>query len=302
MKEKFDSFKKQGHYITRLIKYQTDLQKLCQFCGNPAKVKNNRIDPYKIQFVCDNCRNKHKLDDLTDMFIDIPLIDVKQHIKSKILQDKMIDLTPEIIDKLKYILDSNFTKNQAIEYLGVSINTYNRLINLYNEIDKDYIYKIKNRYRYNRSKLMSKWLIKDNLEKDNINNLFKIKYEKNLTNRDIAKLSDNKLLPGSISNYCKGKIIPEIKTKCLLAEILNVSVFDIFPSDTEFKDVYNYNDYINLNNKYRNILKNKKIKRVKLSLSLNMSRLRICNFINDKANLNNEELKIIKNYLEGLNE
>lgn len=307
MRDKFDSYLKQGYYITRLIKNYTDLQKLCQYCGKPAELKNNRQDPYKIQFVCKSCRKEKNLNLKKDeMYDDIPLINVKEHLTSDIIKSKIIKLTPEIKTKLEYLLTSNLTKEQAIKYMNMTKLTFNRIINLYSEeVDNNYKDKLNEIFKINRIKIISKSKIKSTLNNNTSNNLSKIKYEKNISNNSIIKLSNNKITSSTISNICTGKRIPEIKTKCLLAEILDVSVADIFPDDWLFSKVKNYNDFLELNNWLRinfNIfyMYNKKIKNHKImkevSNKTNISLSRLFEFKNNNwVNLNHTNmLNLIK--------
>lgn len=235
---------------------------------------------------------------------DIPLIDVRDYLTSDRIKSKIIKLTPELIEKLKYILTSNLTKNQVLKYLNLSQTRFNDIVNLYTEtIDKDYKEKLTETFYKNRARIITKTKIKPTLNLNSSNNLSKIKYEKGLSNNDIIKLSNNKITSSTISNICTGKINPETKTKCLLAEILNVSVKDIFPDDILFSKIKNYNDYLELNNWLRNNFivyytinkRNKSNYMKELSEMSKISYLRLYEFKNNHVNLNhNEMINLIK--------
>ena len=150
--------------ITRLITNHTNLQKKCQYCGKPAEVKNNKQDPYKIQFICKSCRAEKNLNTKENRYImcdDIPLIDVRDYLTSDRIKSKIIKLTPELIEKLKYILTSNLTKNQVLKYLNLSQTRFNDVVNLYTEtIDKDYKEKLaKIFYKNSNFLLCNKFLL-----------------------------------------------------------------------------------------------------------------------------------------------
>ena len=76
------------------------------------------------------------------------------------------------------------------------------------------------------------------------NNLYKIKIERNLSNKDICRLANNIIQPEAISLISTGKTEPTMITKCNLAIALQLSVADIFPKDFLFDNVYNYADYL----------------------------------------------------------
>lgn len=292
-----------GHYITRLVTNNTNLEKICQYCGKPAEIKNNRQDPYLIQLICKSCRkekglnSKEKKDIMCD---DIPLIDVRNYINNDIIKSKIINLTPEIIDKLNYLLNSDLTKKQALEYMNMSNSVFIKHVNKYTEdYDNLYASKLEKVFVDNRNNLITKNILKYKVDKNITNNLTTIKYERGLSNNDIIKLSDYTITNSTISNICTGKIQPTIKTKCKLAEVLNLSVADIFPEDWLFCNIKNYDDYLNINNDLREVFNTRhEFHRLfndfkyinELSKLSSISSHRLYEFKNNRVNLNHDEL------------
>jgi DNA-binding XRE family transcriptional regulator len=128
--------------------------------------------------------------------------------------------------------------------------------------------------------------------------------ERGLSNREIQSLSNNKIYGSHVSLICSGKVDPNIETKCILAELFNVSVADIFPDDYLFNNIYNYNDYINLNKKAKNRLKeyrqSNNINIITLSKSLDIKYNTLYDFITkDRFNLNHDNLLKVNNFLKG---
>ena len=186
MREVFDSFDKQGRYILRLIKNHTDLDKKCQICGDKGKLKNNKLSPYEIQLVCSNCRNYLTINPVTEMYNEIPLINIKEHFTSKSLQSNMITAN-DIKDKINIILKGGYNKSTAIKYLGVSPTKYDHLINEYSEtIDKDIKEKLNKAYRATNAISLRETKFKET-RNDIYNNLSKIKQEKGITNKLIGR-------------------------------------------------------------------------------------------------------------------
>ncbi len=235
MKKEFDDFGKQGRYILRLINTCTDIKKECQFCGKPANLKNNRVSPYEIQMVCHECRKIYEVNPITEMYDEIPLINVKDHIISERLSLNFINLTDEHIAKINKILEGGYTKVSAAKYIGESITYYNRLINLY---EKKFNVNIKDKLKILYKEALRNDLVNRTLGNKlntKYNNISKIKLEKGITNRVICEKTG--LRNCTISYICNGKTKPKNTTIVKIAEVLECSIADLFPEYQDFKDV-----------------------------------------------------------------
>lgn len=312
MREKFDDYGKQVHYISRLLTNHTDIKRKCQYCGNePAEIKNNKEEPYKVQLICRECKyklgsNEAKWRDT--MMPDIPLIDLIEHLTNENIKAKIVKIDKDKIEKVNIILKSDFTKREAIKYLGLTGTTYIKFLDLYEqEIDKNIKSKMEKHLDKSRKKRIRNTTLKDKIKESNANNLSKLKYEKNVTTNDIVRLSNNQINSCSISLICNGKTNPKIATKCLLAEVFKVSVKEIFPNDILFDRVYNYQDYIDLQNNLRNRIEdlNKYSRKhgikgfiTDISNRSGIPRIYIYGFLAGDKNLNHDELEKLTNALK----
>ena len=236
MKDEFDNFDKQGRYILRLIKNSTDLDRKCQICGNLGKLKNNKISPYDIQFVCHSCRKGLEKDLVSDTFKGVPLINVKDHITNPTMIGRMVELDEETIKKINDILNGGYNKQEALAYLNLTPTTYEKLLSKFSSLDKDIKQKLIDVYRKENAKRirMNKFKCTRN---DEFNNLSKIKEEKNITNRMISERTNGEITLSTISNIATGKAKPKNRTMALLARALETDIYNIFPECTEFKNV-----------------------------------------------------------------
>lgn len=253
MKENFDDFIKQGHYISRFVSKYTDLDRTCQYCGKPAEVKNNINNPYLIQFICKQCKVEKKMISIyCDMADDIPLINLKEHIINDTVNRKNIDLDDELISKLKYLLTSDLTKEQALNYLDMKPTQFKKVIAKYEELyDKNYSKKLDTVLKENRNQVVTKARLNYTVNVYTNNNLSVLKYKMGLTNKDIINKSGGRIKANAISLICNGKSEPKVQTKCILAEALGVTVKDIFYEDTICDNIHNYNEYLKLNETFR---------------------------------------------------
>lgn len=296
-----------GHYISKFVDNYTNLKKICQYCGKPAQIRNNLENPYMIQLICPICkRDKGLCKDKYRMADDIPLINLKENIITDTMKLKAMELTPEISKKIKSLLTSNYTKEQALEYMNMSYTTFNRMLNEYSKNDPEIKDKLKVLFNSNRNKIVTNAKLKSTVNNKVSNNLSKIKYEKNITNKDIIRKSNGRISHSAISMIQNGKTIPTISTKCLLAEMLDVSVSDIFPDDWFYSNIKNYTGYLKLNDKIRiafadNIeyRKNSGINNAMriTSEETNINLLRLYEFSNNHVNLNHDELIKLIDYL-----
>lgn len=236
MKDIFDDFNKQGRYILRLINDNTDLEKICQFCGKPGNLKNNRQFPYEIQFVCPKCKKDFEINPITEMYDEIPLINIKEHLTGERLGQKFIKITDEQVDKMSHILKGGFTKSSAARYMGVTQSYYKKIIKAYEEKFNIHIEeKLKRLYK----EAFTNRLIDETLSRtvNNIyNNISKIKNERGISNIMIYEKTG--IRPCTISYICNGKTIPKNTTMTTLADVLNCTVTDLFPEYNEFSTVH----------------------------------------------------------------
>lgn len=236
IKDEFDNFEKQGRYILRLIKNSTDLDRKCQLCGKPGKLKNNRISPYDVQFICSSCRRGLEKDLVSNTYKNIPLINVKSHITNPTLIGNMVELNEETISKIKTILKGGYNKQEALSYLNLTPTTYNKLLSKYELIDKDIRQKLNHIYKEENAKRIRETKFKYT-RNDEFNNLSKLKEQKSITNRMINERTDNRVTLSTISHIANGKVEPQNSTMALLAYALDTDIYHIFPKCTEFKGI-----------------------------------------------------------------
>lgn len=299
MKSKFKNNQYQLSYITKFISYYTSLERKCQFCGKPAIIKHNEEDPYRIQLVCRECRSKYKIP-RDKMYNNIPLIDCRDYINNERTLANNIKLTPELKKLLDESLEKGLSKKETLDYVNITYTQFNKLIKQYEtSYDKDIAKKFQSSFYKSRADIIREAKLKSTLTNDSGNNLSKIKLEKNISNRQIVDLSNKGITAAQLSCIQRGICKPKVKTKCLLAEILKVSVSDIFPKDEEFNNIHNYSDYIKLSDRYREILSNYKeeysttLKYISREINLDYNRLRA--FITENLyNLESEDFKLIR--------
>lgn len=233
MKDTFDNYGLQGRYILRLINNCTDIKKVCQLCGKPAKLKNNRTSPYEIQLICDDCKKTNVINPETKMY-NFPTINVKDHLITKVTKSKNTHLNEEYVNKFNDILNGNYTKQQALKYLGVTQYVYDKLIKEYKyEYDLHIEEKLNKSYKKTRGFVLMR--AKSNINSSN--NLSKLKIERRITNEDI--LNKTGLTGKTLSDINNGLSIPKNTTCALIASVLHCSVKDIFPNYIAFSNVYN---------------------------------------------------------------
>lgn len=259
MKKDFNTYQEQMIRINHFISRNTNLKKICQYCGKPAQVRHNKENPYLINFICVDCKTKYNLNKKENRDIlapNIPAIDVRDYITNpRVLNRLILFDNDELKEKIQFILNSNFSKTDAIRYLNTYESKFDRIIDKYaKEVDPKIHNKLKKVFKKNRrNQILNNRLIKY-YSKDNPNNIIKLKLEKNISNLDIDRLSNHGINKISLSNITTGKVKPKMRTKCLLAKVFKVSVSEIFPEDIFLTNIYNWKDYYILNEKLRNNL------------------------------------------------
>lgn len=287
-----------NHFITR----NTNLEKKCQFCGEKAEIQHGSFldDPYKIQLICRTCKREHGLlkKDSRGLSKEIPIIDLRDYITSNRI--KYGEMTDELVLKFNNIINSNMTKTKAIDYIGVTALIFNRLVNELPDTTRE---KLLKKLKENRGLKIKSTFLNVNCTESS-NNINKLKKEKCISGRDIeAKVG---VTACSVCNIALNKVDATIKTKCLIAEALEESVYTVFPNMPLLDKIYTYNDYLKLNKKYKTKIYNKykslvktKQKHVVANLSslFNISVGRIYEIIadrdNDKIILSYQELEKI---------
>ena len=155
----------------------------------------------------------------------------------------MIKLDKDTKKMLENMLKSDKPKMETFKSTGISSVYLNRLIDEYTEeIDKDYKNKLKKVFETNRLNKMKKTKLESTID-ENSHPIAKIRLERNISNRDIARLSRGRIKNEHLCDIQNGKIKPTLVTKIKIAETLKVSVKDIFPEEAEFGEIYTWNDY-----------------------------------------------------------
>ena len=305
MRMEFDDFNKQMVYVSKFVRNYTNLEKKCQICGKPADIKHNIHDPYKIQLVCNECKRNNQYDE-SGMIYGVPLIDLYNYITNTRIKESFISKSSNNINKLELILKSkNFTREKAYKLFNGSATNFNKTVDFYEkEINPNIRTELENIFNQERTKSLRASRQKSTLNSSN--NLSMIKYKKNISNRQLSKLTNNQIKPVAISLICTGKTNPKLKTKCILAEALNVSVYDIFPEDTLYKDIHNYTELVNYQNtirdKLQKVLNSKNITFKNYGdfirdNQLNLSIYRLYDFVSTKVLINHSELLSLVEYL-----
>lgn len=309
MKKNFDSLGQQMVYVNRFIHRNTDIKINCQYCGKPGRIRHYKNNPKQIHIVCVECSNKKNLnckENWGKVLDDIPFINIEEHITNKFTLNKMIKLDKDTKKILRDMLKSDKPKIETFKNTGISSTYLNRLIDEYTKkVDKNYKKKLNKVFETNRCAKIKSIKLKYIVNTDS-HPLAKLKLERNLSNRDIVKLSNNKLTTSCLCYIQEGKSNPTIITKIRIAEALKVSVKEIFPEETEFGEVYTWNDYwfnirnevINTINNYYNEEKQKGHKKILRTLSditgIDLNRLYALK--NKKALVNNEDYKKLKEH------
>ena len=316
MKSKFKNKSQQMSYINHFVRRNCDLPMICQYCGKEGHIKYYDFaeDPYLIHIICRDCKVKYKLNKKENKgkyAPFIPLIDIRDYNKCQGSIDRLFIIDDKIKEQIKYIMKSNFTKQEACAYMGITDDRFAKLIDKYNkEVDHTIKRKLDLLFQNNRKKV----LLKSKLEKYKHNNVTsnRITYYKSInsySNRDIEELSNGRIQYSSISNMVTGKDKPKIKTKCIFAEVFKVSVADIFSEDSYLTMIYSYNDYCKLNNKLRIKLKNhidrRKVKEEthiieKISQATNLRPNKLYDFLNGTDLQSGKEVELLSNYLKGV--
>lgn len=174
---------------------------------------------------------------------DIPLINIKEHISNKAVLNKMIKLDKNTKKILEDMLKSDKPKVETLKETGIPLTYLNRLIDEYTKkVDKNYKSKLDKVFGTNRKNRIKNAKLKSTTNSDS-HPLAKIKLERNLSNKDIVKLSNNRITESCLCCILEGKTNPSLVTKIKIAEALKLSVKDVFPEETEFGNVYTWNDY-----------------------------------------------------------
>lgn len=249
MKTDFKDFSHLMGYINKFIERNTNLKKECQYCGKPAQIRYNYDNPYHIQLVCLDCKRKNGFNQYYNrgkLISDLPIIDIRDYLtKDKQEREDRLSLTENNKQIIQSLLKTKLPKIEAIKEAGLTMYQYDRLVEQYKEnIDSDIEDKLLEVFNKNRRNKLKTVKLKSVNYSKYPNNLYKIKIERNLSNKDICKLANNTIQQESISLISTGKTEPTMITKCNLAIALQLSVADIFPEDFLFDNVYNYADYL----------------------------------------------------------
>ena len=303
----FDDMNKQMMYISRFFTQFTNLEKKCQLCGKPTTITHNSVDPYKIQLICPKCRKEHSYN-IKGIVEELPLIDLTNYITNDRIRNSFNIINGNSLNKIDLILKSkNYTRQQAYKLFNGSKTNLEKTINIYEQkVDKNVRKKLEAIFNQSRNKVVRAARQKATMPDAN-NNISKIKYEKSVSNKKLAELTNYQIKPLALSMICTGKTKPKIKTKCVLAEALNVTIADLFPEDYLYNNVHNFEDLINFQNSIRNkltkFLSNNKYtpfmtKNELIEDNLKMSIYKYYRFMKDKALLSHNEIVNILDFLD----
>lgn len=114
MKTNFKDMQHQRVYITNFINRRFTGIRACTICGNTENlsVVHNKVDPYKISFICKNCKNKLDRTQLESL----PKINILEHIEI----NKKFSHSKDLIldDKMKLIIENALvTDKSLVNYL-----------------------------------------------------------------------------------------------------------------------------------------------------------------------------------------
>ena len=250
MRMVFDNFIQQMVIINRFFERNTNLDKVCQYCGKPAEIKFSRENPYNIQLICRECKkekNLNKSDMQGVLASDIPVINLFNHVKNTRTKCNIPILFEDEKEIINNILEKRMSKTMAIKEFNITFTQLNKIIDKYELYeDKDIKEKLNRIFNINKKNNIRQGILNHKSHYSSYNNLAKYKKERNLSNPEIAYLSRGEISISHISLICNDKVEPKIKTKCTLAEIFEVSVADLFPRDYLYSNIYCYMDYINL--------------------------------------------------------
>lgn len=302
MKNTFESRISQGDNIRKYIKRNCNFKMECQYCGKRGELHNNYTgNPYEIQIICRNCKVAHKVKS-DKMQNDIPLIKIREHIIPT-SKSKVIILDDYLLEKINVLLNStDYNKNQALKYLNISPVSFKKLLEDYRIIyDKDISDKLNTNFKLAISKKFSQVKTTGTY----CNNLYKIKLEKGLSNRQLFKVikeTGGKVPLPSITNIAIGKYKPKYKTKFDLAVALGVSIADIFPEDEYFRRIKNYNQYLQRNKELREnyikFLKDSNTYNTRIGKLIGINDGRLYDFIKG-TNLSSKDFKLLEEYING---
>lgn len=252
MRVDFKDMGERRTYINHFITRNTNLEKKCQFCGKKAEIQHGNFldDPYRIQLICRTCKREHGLlkKDSRGLSKEIPVIDLRDYITSNRI--KYGEMTDELVLKFNNIINSRMTKSEAMNYIGVTALIFDRLVY---ELPDTMRKKLLKKLKENRGLKIKSTFLNINCTESS-NNINKLKKEKCISGRDMqAKVG---VTACSICNIALGKVNATIKTKCLIAEALEESVYTVFPDMPLLDKIYTYNDYLKLNKKAKDKIYN----------------------------------------------
>ena len=234
MKTEFKNFVTQMTYITKLVNRKTDLEIKCQVCGENAMIVHNKKEPYKIKMICHTCRTNLTAEEQRK----IPYIDLEKFIQpSKIFKYMKVS---EEDKKIVYdLIDNNYSKSYIYKKYNITPGKFKCIAEEIQKEDADIFNKInKAMYRAFSTAQVNAKLKCHNTHTDK-NNLVEIKKKRNLSNRDLERMSNGMISQLAITKIVAGKTNPSIHTKAVFAEILGMSIADIFNNCNEFRHIHN---------------------------------------------------------------
>lgn len=261
MKQEFKDFNQQMMYINKFLDRSTNVERKCQFCGNPAEIRHNYEEPYKIQLVCKACKSERNLKNKElrgKMIEEIPVIDLRNHITnpSTLRGLRKNTITLEEKQMIKDVLRSNFTRQDVYKHYQIGRDEFLRRVMLYEkEIDSKIREKLTYVFNQNYKVKMRVSKLEKSLNEKHTNNISKLKLKHRLSSKDIEKLSRGVVQAATLSDIANSKRVPKMRTKCAIAEVFELPLSKVFPDEYLFDNIYCYEDYCELNYKLKERLK-----------------------------------------------
>ena len=132
-KELSNKVKKERIRIANMVKRKPEIEKSCCICGNEnAEILHNKKDPYKIAFICKECRSDdYKLRQAEDLRFDIRAVMDKSTLSAKNFTEK------DVKDIVENYLFETISIGAYCEKVGISRHQFNQLIERYKDLFND---------------------------------------------------------------------------------------------------------------------------------------------------------------------
>ena len=232
MKSDFKSITNQACYISRFIERKTDIEKKCVVCGKPAIIQHNRVDPYKVRFLCRECRTKYKVGnhtvDETPWIDDLPIIDLAECMIRPFVISKYTNITEEQKRIIDEAIKNKWTRKETVARLKTHHKGLNDLLEKYNKLNPGKISEFKKSTKEGqRSTILKSSLNRIKSDKFNTK-ILELKLAKQMSTDDMVKKINHRISANTINLIIEGKLEPSERFKKLIAKALDTDVEKIF--------------------------------------------------------------------------